>query len=139
MKSAALVLFAFIVPLALAQAPSSASPNLEQLKAMSARFAPTPLRVDISRLSAGDRQALGKLIAAARVLDTLFMRQLWSADMYAQTPTRIAAAPYQIQASGVRARTIGSPISHKAPISADRDETWKRGAPAETIAWMSRK
>jgi len=56
-------------------------PGLPQLDSMSARFAPTPLRVDTSRLSAGDQQALVKLIEAARLYDTIFMQQLWSGDL----------------------------------------------------------
>jgi hypothetical protein len=47
---------------------------------MANRFASTPLRVDTSSLSIGDRQALAKLIQAARILDELFMKQLWSGN-----------------------------------------------------------
>jgi hypothetical protein len=57
------------------------SPDLSKLNAMTARFAPTPLRVDVSRLSSGDRQALIKLIQAARILNTIYMNQLWSGDL----------------------------------------------------------
>jgi hypothetical protein len=48
---------------------------------MSARFAPTPLRVDTSALSAGDQKALVKLISAARIVNIIFMQQLWSHDL----------------------------------------------------------
>ncbi len=58
----------------------AASPGLEQLKKMADRFAPTPLRVDISSLSAGDRQALVKLIEASRILNDIFLQQLWSGN-----------------------------------------------------------
>jgi hypothetical protein len=58
-----------------------AIPDLAQLKAMSARFAPTPLRVDTSTLSAGDQKALVKLISAARIVNIIFMQQLWSHDL----------------------------------------------------------
>src|SRR4051812_44563170 len=61
-------------------AAAAAIPNLEQLKQMSARFAPVSLKHDESRLSAGDRQALPKLVEAAKVLNFLFMDQLWSGD-----------------------------------------------------------
>jgi hypothetical protein len=56
-------------------------PDLQQLNAMAARFAPTPLRVDTSRLSSGDQKALVKLIEAARILNPIFMNQLWSGDL----------------------------------------------------------
>ena len=56
-------------------------PDLPQLNAMTARFAPTPLRVDASQLSSGDQRALVKLIEAARLLNPIFMKQLWSGDL----------------------------------------------------------
>jgi hypothetical protein len=42
-----------------------------------ARFAPTEMRVDLSGLSEGDRKALAKLVEAGRVIDDLFLAQLW--------------------------------------------------------------
>ena len=51
-----------------------------ELERMIARFAPTELRVDTSALSAGDRKALGKLIEASRVIDDIFLTQLWSGN-----------------------------------------------------------
>lgn len=55
-------------------------PDLAQLKKMTARFAPTELRVDVSKLTAGDRRALAKLIEASRVLNDIFLVQLWSGN-----------------------------------------------------------
>ena len=57
-----------------------ALPDLAQLGKMASRFAPTPLKVDTSKLSAGDRQALTKLIQAARILDDIFMQQMWDGN-----------------------------------------------------------
>jgi hypothetical protein len=56
-------------------------PDLPQLNAMAARFAPTPLHVDTSHLTSGDQKALVKLIEAARILNPIFMNQLWSGDL----------------------------------------------------------
>jgi hypothetical protein len=56
-------------------------PDLAQLQKMASRFAPTPLRVDTSRLSVGDRQALVKLIEAARILNDIFMQQMWDGNL----------------------------------------------------------
>jgi hypothetical protein len=56
-------------------------PDLDELTQMTTRFAPTPIRVDTSRLSAGDRQALVKLIEAARIVNPLFMKQFWADDL----------------------------------------------------------
>ena len=55
-------------------------PDLTQLEKMIARFTPTELRADISKLSTGDRQALAKLIEASRMLDDIFLNQLWSGN-----------------------------------------------------------
>ena len=67
----------FLAMLALsAQTP----PDLARLKQMTARFAPTRMRADTSALSSGDRQALAKLIQAARLIDDIFLSQLWSGN-----------------------------------------------------------
>ncbi|OBV39901.1 dipeptidyl-peptidase 3 family protein [Janthinobacterium psychrotolerans] len=65
-----------------AAAPTSASTpaSVTQLSAMSARYAPVELTADTSHLSAGDRQAIAKLIEAARLVDVLQLRQRWSGN-----------------------------------------------------------
>ena len=65
---------------AAAQKPAASTPDLPALQAMAARFAPTTLNVEISSLSPGDRQALVKLVQAARIVNRIFMRQFWSGD-----------------------------------------------------------
>src|ERR1019366_934965 len=55
-------------------------PDLGQLQKMMARFAPAPLRADTSRLSPSDRKALAKLIEASRVIDDIFLQQVWSGN-----------------------------------------------------------
>jgi hypothetical protein len=62
-------------------ATSTSVPDLAELKTMSARFAPTPLQVDTSKLSAGDRKALVQLVQAARIVNHIFMNQFWSGDV----------------------------------------------------------
>src|SRR5260370_12378207 len=61
-------------------------PDLTQLQRMTARFAPTELHADVSKLSQGDRRALVKLIESSRVLNDIFLNQLWSGNqaMYAK-------------------------------------------------------
>ncbi len=67
-------------------AAAAVMPDLNQLNQMSARFAPVTLKYDAAALSAGDRKALPKLVEAARVLNHLFMDQLWSGnrELYAK-------------------------------------------------------
>ena len=67
-------------PLVVLLAAAAVMPDLTHLKEMTARFAPVTLKYDASKLSAGDRKALPKLVEAARVLNLLFMDQLWSGN-----------------------------------------------------------
>lgn len=45
------------------------------------RFAPTAINADASRLPPTERQALAKIVDAARLLDPLFLRQAWSGNV----------------------------------------------------------
>ena len=47
---------------------------------MAARFAPVDLTADIAALPANERQALAKLVEAAKVFDALFLRQVWDGN-----------------------------------------------------------
>jgi hypothetical protein len=47
---------------------------------MTKRYAPVELKADASQLSSGDRKAIAKLIEAARIVDTLQLRQRWSGN-----------------------------------------------------------
>jgi hypothetical protein len=70
----------FLAATFLAMTVLAAIPNLAELNRMIARFAPAEIRADPSHLAAGDQQALQKLIEAARVVDDLFITQLWSGN-----------------------------------------------------------
>src|SRR5260370_37147296 len=56
------------------------SSNVTALAAKIRRFAPTVLTANTARMPAKDRQALQKIIAAAKLLDPLFLRQVWSGN-----------------------------------------------------------
>jgi len=62
------------------QKHAAAVPDLAALNKMIARFAPTDLDVDASKLSAGDRQALSKLIEASQVVNDMYLDQVWSSN-----------------------------------------------------------
>jgi hypothetical protein len=74
-------------------AATAAVPDLVQLQKMIARFQPTELRVDLSKLSPGDRQALAKMIAAARVLNAVFLTQMWSGNQALYGQLRAETTP----------------------------------------------
>ncbi len=45
-----------------------------------AQFAPVPLSADLSPLTAEDRQVLDKLVEAARLMNEIFLRQVWTGN-----------------------------------------------------------
>ena len=55
-------------------------PDTGKLQGMAARFAPTDIGADLSTLAAGDRQVLAKLIQASKIMDALFLRQVWAGN-----------------------------------------------------------
>jgi hypothetical protein len=50
------------------------------LEEMTARFAPVDLSADLSTLPANEQGALAKLVDAARVIDALYLRQVWAGN-----------------------------------------------------------
>jgi hypothetical protein len=104
------------------------SPNAEELNKMTARFSPTPINVDTSKLSAGDQKALVKLVEAARVIDSLFMQQLWSKDLDTWDKVKADASP------------LGKARAHyywinKSPWSAlDAQKAFMPGVPARKLS-----
>lgn len=72
-----------LLPLALAVACATAyaaPADVAELNKMSKRYAPVALTADTSQLSAGDKQAIAKLIEAAKIIDVLQLRQRWSGN-----------------------------------------------------------
>ena len=83
MKFTTAVLIACAVATTIGRADQETTtvPDTVKLQKMAARFAPTPMRVDQTGLSAGDKGALSKLIEAAAVVNRLFMQQMWSRNL----------------------------------------------------------
>jgi hypothetical protein len=89
------------------------------------RFAPTVITADTSRLSAGDHRALAKIIEAAKILDPLFIRQVWSGN-----PALLAKLERDKTAAG-RER-LHYFLINKGPWSRlDGDEPFIEGVPKE--------
>lgn len=67
-----------LAPLASAATPAAVAPlpSEAELRAMTARFAPVIVKVDTSALPANEKLALAKMVEAARIMDTLFLRQV---------------------------------------------------------------
>ena len=61
-----------------AAAEETKMPDKAKLEQMAARFAPTEIKADLSKLSPNDRKVLAKLVEASQVIDGLFLRQAWA-------------------------------------------------------------
>ena len=59
---------------------ASSTPDEAALRRMSARFAPVEIAADINSLPAGEKRALAKLVEASRLMDALFLRQVWAGN-----------------------------------------------------------
>jgi hypothetical protein len=75
----------FSIALVLSCAPPQEGPATQvgeepDVGARLARFAPTELRADLSGLEEADRQVLAELVTAARMMDEIFLRQVWSGN-----------------------------------------------------------
>jgi hypothetical protein len=104
---------------------NAATPDAAELKRMAARFARADLKVDISQLEAGDRQALAKLVQAARVIDDIFLDQYWSGN-------RKLLAELRNDKSSLGRERLGYFWLNKGPWSAlDNHEAFLSGVPAQ--------
>jgi hypothetical protein len=55
-------------------------PDTAKLEQMAARFAPTDIGADLSKLPAADRRVVAKLVEASKIVDALFFRQVWAGN-----------------------------------------------------------
>jgi len=74
------------------QNPQPAQPAVEQntppptdaaardIQAQTARFAPVSLTADLSKLPDNEKQALKRLVQASKIIDALFLRQVWAGN-----------------------------------------------------------
>ncbi|WP_375767701.1 hypothetical protein NR798_39430 [Archangium gephyra] len=64
---------------AVAEAPSR-PPDATELKRMTSRFAPVDIQADVSKLPENERRALAKIVQASKLMDPLFLRQVWAGN-----------------------------------------------------------
>jgi len=58
----------------------AAAMDIASLQKMAARFAPAEVTADLSGLAPQERGALAKIVEAARLMDTLYLRQVWAGN-----------------------------------------------------------
>ena len=59
---------------------TSPDPEVQKLQTMAARFALVDLSANVAALPGNERQALARLVEAAKVFDALFVRQVWEGN-----------------------------------------------------------
>jgi hypothetical protein len=99
--------------------------ELSDLEAKIRRFSPTVITADTSRLSRGDRRALAKIIEAARLLDPLYLRQIWSGNAALERKLEADASPLG------RARLHYFRINDGAWSQLDNNVAFLTGVPRE--------
>jgi peptidase M49-like protein len=111
---------------------STSTPSLTELRRMIDRFAPVAIAADVSHLHGRERRALALLVDAARVMDALFLRQVWAGNDAMQQ----ALARDAVTATGARAALAAARLRYfvmnKGPWSRlDRNRPFVPGAPAK--------
>jgi Peptidase family M49 len=138
-------------PVANAAVPTSPAPgaNAEssELQRKAARFAPTDISADLSGLAPGDRQVLAKLVEASRIIDALFLRQVWAGNdamlidlVRDETPEGRARLHYFLINKGPWDRVDhNQPFVAGAPVKPAGANFYPEGASkAELEQWMQK-
>ena len=111
-------------------------PTLAELQKMTARFAPAEIGADISALPKNEREALARMVDAARIMDALFLRQVWAGnDAMLQELAQQAARPAGPRASRTAAARLHYFLINKGPWDRlDHNRAFVPGAPAKPEA-----
>ncbi len=100
-------------------------PDQARLDQMTARFAPTEIKVDLGKFSPNDRKVLAKLVEASQIIDGIFLRQAWAGN-----PSMLLDLAGDQSAEG-RAR-LHYFLINKGPWSRlDHNQPFVLGAPAK--------
>ena len=108
-------------------------PTLAELQKMTARFAPAEIGADVSALPKNEREALARMVDAARIMDALFLRQVWAGnDAMLQELAQQAARPVGPRASRTAAARLHYFLINKGPWDRlDHNRAFVPGAPAK--------
>jgi Peptidase family M49 len=65
---------------AVVSAQKEKAPDTKKLEQMAARFVPTEITADLTKLSPAERKSLAKLVEASHLIDGIFLQQAWSGN-----------------------------------------------------------
>jgi hypothetical protein len=111
-------------------------PTLAELQKMTARYAPADIGADLSALPKNERDALARLIDASRIMDALFLRQVWAGnDAMLQDLASLASRPVGPRASRSAAARLRYFLINKGPWDRlDHNRPFVPGAPPKPEA-----
>ena len=126
-------LFLLLFGLTLAAQDGTQMPTLAELQKLTARYAPADIGADISALAKNERDALARLVDAAKIMDALFLRQVWAGnDAMLQELAQQAARPVGPRASRTAAARLHYFLINKGPWDRlDHNKPFIPGAPAK--------
>jgi len=108
--------------------PAASIPNAAALERLSARLAPVELTADVTSLPASERAALVPLVEASKLMDGLYLRQVWAGN-----PTLLLDLQADKTPLG-RAR-LRAFIQNKGPwLRLDKDQPFLPGIGAKPAA-----
>lgn len=110
-----------------------AVPSTTELRTMTARFAPADISADLTGLPDGERKVLARLVDAARVMDSLFLRQVWAGNdaLLQQLSHDVISRPVGPARTAAQAR-LHYFLINKGPWSRlDHDQPFVPGVPAK--------
>jgi hypothetical protein len=98
---------------------------------MTARFAPADIGADLSTLPKTEREVIARLVDAARIMDALFLRQVWAGNpAMLQELAQRAAMPVGPRASRTAALRLNCFLINKGPWNRlDGNASFVPGAP----------
>src|SRR3954454_8348866 len=108
-------------------------PTLAELQKMTARFAPAEIGADISALPKNERESLARLVDAAKIMDALFLRQVWAGNpAMLHELAQKAAVPVGPRASRTAAARLRYFLINKGPWDRlDHNQAVGPGPPAQ--------
>ena len=130
---AAIGVFALMAGLTSVAQDGTQMPTLAELQKLTARYAPADIGADITALPKNEREALARLVDAARIMDALFLRQVWAGnDAMLQELAQQAARPVGPRASRTAAARLHYFLINKGPWDRlDHNKPFIPGAPAK--------
>ena len=105
-------------PEATQESTPAMSQDAQQIASRIQQYAPVDIGVDLGTLPQSERDALAKIVAASRLLDTLFLRQVWAGNEQRcsnwRKTTRPTARRSCTTSSSIRGRGIADSAASRA-------------------------